>query len=315
VGGWVQRERPAARASAAIRFMDLLDLYLANQVVFAGSGILHNSSEVRKLHDDLDGPTVLLEELRKIAESSFTGPPQRAAAIELLKAEIDRIDITLISSLFHPNPKGAARYAAVIHKRAEELREISVQERLLAFLRPEQRQSLPAFLEVGKMMRRFKLNSVDQSKDKSIAFDTALGLKACLAQAEPDVIGLEVQTHPSSDILVNEVFLNLGAAGRWSLQHLETLKLKGGPDLHPHFKGPHDLFTIDVAGQISIGDITRAVIEFDEQNSGTWLPEAVTLSIDGRDGFRRKFQAPLVKPVNNELPLQFPRSDNAENDD
>ena len=76
---------------------------------------------------------------------------------------------------------------------------------------------------------------------------------------------------------------------------------------NPHFRpGTWDLFTIDVAGQIRIGDITRLAIEIETKGDGaSWMPKAVTLSIDGRDVFAETF---TVSPeVTRSLSLGFPK--------
>jgi hypothetical protein len=279
------------------------------------------AEDLRKLlaKIELDGPRTLHTALKdliestpteKVDESSITTRRHRdrfRKAMSELKHELDRIDVTLISSFIHPDPRGAARYAAVVRKRAEELDHTSVRERLLAFLPPEQRKQPPAVLEVGKVIRRFSL-------------DPASGLRACLAHAEPDVLGLVVHTHKDSTPLFSleelaqnlmlfadqnpgflaNLFLDLGAGKRWGLRHLVGR-------ISPHFQpGTRDFFTIDVSGQISIGDITRTAIELREVLSkGGWMPESITLSIDGRDVFHRRFDVP--PKITHILPLDYPR--------
>lgn len=256
-----------------------------------------SAQELLDFHNTLDGPVALREELRKFA----IGTGSKRIVGELLRDEIDRIAITLISSVFHPNRQGAARYAAVVHKRAEELRSTSVRERLLAFLPPEQRQVPPALLEVDKTLRRFGL-------------DPAAGMRTCLAHAEPDVLGLAVRTHPTSDIFLCEVFLNLGAASRWKLRHLLMMDLPLAafpslkvPILNPHLHpGTTDFFTIDVAGHFPIGDITRLAIEIEKADGAKWVPEEITLSIDGHDVFRKDFPERAEISTTRKLSLGFP---------
>jgi hypothetical protein len=247
----------------------------------------------RVLNNELDGPLPLLESLARLVES-----PSDEALEEVndrLSDDIDRIDLTRIGSVIHPNREGAARYAEVVHKRAEELRETSVRDQLRAFLPPGCRpllspsappdvgnppdQPSPArYFGVGEAIRR-------------MGFDPSTGFRACLAHAEPDVIGLRVKTNLLSDLLIQEGFLHLGSAHKWHLGHLLEHDL-GNDKLNPHFRpGTTDFFTIDVAGQIKIGDITRATIEFGppandpDRTAETvqWNPGPVTLSIDGHD--------------------------------
>jgi hypothetical protein len=81
----------------------------------------------------------------------------------------------------------------------------------------------------------------------------------------------------------------------------------GGIKLNPHFQpGMTDFFTIDVAGQFMIGDITRAVIEFEGGSADeAWTPESVELSIDGRPAIGPLiFGLPLLKV--RRLDLGFP---------
>ena len=260
-----------------------------------------STGEVLDLHTKLDGPTTLRDELEKLArQPANTNLWDSVAA--LLAAEIARIDITRISSLFHPNRKGAERYSAVVHKRAEQLRlPTSVRERLRHFLGPSERSTGgPEALSLGQTIRRFGFGLKQ----------AAIGVKACLAHAEPDVLGLDVKTHLTSDLIPREVFLNLGAGMRWNLRLLlkESLgSLKVNPHLRP---GKTDFFTIDVAGRISLGDITQAVIEFEEELTGEeWMPEAITLSIDGREVLSRKYPTEPGKElprVTHTLDMGFP---------
>jgi hypothetical protein len=86
--------------------------------------------------------------------------------------------------------------------------------------------------------------------------------------------------------------------------------LTGDGELNPHLKpGSRDFFSIDVSGQMVIGDITQFTIQFDRKLTGEdeWKPLEVTLSIDGRDVFRRKF--PVAVSVNDSMSLEYPRSD------
>jgi hypothetical protein len=174
----------------------------------------------------------------------------------------------------------------------EELRELSVRDRVLAFLAPTQRDAPPSSIPVAATIRRLGL-------------DPGTGLRACLAHAEPDTLRVTVRTHPTSDLISGEVFLDLGAGGRWPLRHLVMRELFGDPEINPHFQpGREDVFTIDVAGQLRIGDITRAVIDIDEpSNDATWRPESVTLSVDGRAVKSIAFAAP---PDVRRLDLRFP---------
>ncbi len=243
------------------------------------------------LHNALDGPVSLLEALEALAKK----PDDfqfREKVTDQLRNDVNRIDLTRIASLFHPNRAGAKRYASVIHKRAEELRQsTSLRERVLAFMPPG---LPPAPLEIGRSFRRLGL-------------DPAPGVRSCIPHAEPDVLCLTVRTHVTSGLLTSDVYLDLGAAGkRLKLRHLLTEDLVGGLKLNPHFKpGKTDVFTIDVAGQLRIGDITQLVIDIGkERKNAVWRPEAVTLSIDGREVHQHLFPSP--PDVSSTLDLQFP---------
>jgi hypothetical protein len=249
----------------------------------------------------LDGPLALRNALVKLLENTASTDAQRVV-VKLLTEEIERIDIHRVSSLFHPNREGAAQYAEVVHKRGEELRQTSVRERLLAFLPPEQRKSPPAALEIRKIIGRFRL-------------DSAKGLSACLAHAEPDVLALSVRTNETSAFFSPEVFLDLGAAGKWKLRHLIMQDLQGDFELNPHFRpNTSDFFTIDVAGQIRIGDITRFVIEIAHDVDPPWRPEKVSFSIDGIDVMARTFSSPATV-VSRSMALKFPGSETLEIDE
>jgi hypothetical protein len=266
--------------------------------IFQGSQLSNpltqtSSEDLVDLHNKLDGPVALRAQLLSVAEDLADTRRWRPLG-DLLREEINRIDITRISSIFHPNRQGAARYVEVIYKRVEELRRVSVRERLLAFLPPEQRQASPALLSVGKTIRRF-------------GFDAAVGVKACLAHAHPDVLGLVVHTHPSSDVFSCEVFLDLGAGGSWKLRHLLMKDLTGDLDLNPHFQpGTRDFFSIDVAGQISIGDITGLTLKMHQTGDrARWeLEEEVILSIDGCDVLNHTLASP--QEVSQSMALSFP---------
>jgi hypothetical protein len=145
-----------------------------------------------------------------------------------------------------------------------------------------------------------------------------VGLRACLAHKEPDVLGVDVHTSKESQerIAGGDLFLDLGVAGRHRLVHLPR---EGIFDVitgsNRHFgRGARDFFTLDVAGQMAIGDITRATIVVDvpEDASGNhleevaWRPEKVTFSIDGRDVFTRAFDPSPVVRFSAPLPLSFP---------
>jgi hypothetical protein len=228
--------------------------------------------------------------LNTLADAAFD-VDRRRQVVERLKEEIDRIDVTRIASLIHPNREGASRYADVVHKRAEGPRQtVSLRERMLAFLPPTQRNTPPDVIEVGKTIRRF-------------GFDPAAGLKACFAHAEPDVLGLVVHTHLTSDLLSREVFLDLGDDRR-KLRHLLMRDLTGDLELNPHLQpGTRDFFTIDVAGQMQIGDITRLLVDIGQDIGGsTWRPESVTFSIDGRD----VHTVDTLPEVTSVLDLHFP---------
>jgi hypothetical protein len=108
-------------------------------------------------------------------------------------------------------------------------------------------------------------------------------------------------------VVKSEVFLDLGVGGRWKLKYLPpTFDFDKFETESSHFRpGARDFFTIDVAGQIVIGDITGMSIEIDQVEGGTeWRPEAITFSIDGRNVFERMFQTP--PEVTHSLPLAFP---------
>lgn len=253
------------------------------------------AKELLELHNNLDGPVALRAQILSLVQNPLNTRLWRAFD-EALQEEIDRIDITRLSSLIHPNRPGAARYAAVVHKRAEELRSTNVGKRLLAFLPPDQRPAPPFLMSVDKTIRRFGL-------------DPAMGVRACLAHAEPDVLRLAVRTNRASDVFSREIFLNLGVGGRRPLRQLLMIDLPGTLDLNPHLHpGKTDLFTIDVAGQLYIGDITRMTIEIEQaaNDSARWRPEELTLSIDGRDVFTETFTDP--PEVVRNLSLEFPRA-------
>jgi hypothetical protein len=276
------------------------------------------SDRARALLNELDGPEALLDALTEYAEDPGFGASARVN--QQLKTDIDRIDLTRIGSIIHPNRNGAARYAAVVHKCAEELRQVSVRNQLRAFLTPNMRPHLsdlsvpvspdvgnppaqsppPQFFDVGKAIRR-------------LGFDPSVGLKACLAHAEPVVIGLKVTTASTSDLLAREAFLHLGFAHKWHLGHLLGEDL-GDTKLNPHFRrNTTDFFTIDVTRRpdsppVKIGDITRATIEFEEptdetDKSARWSPEEVTLSIDGHDVLTHTLELREVRLC---LDLAFP---------
>jgi hypothetical protein len=107
----------------------------------------------------------------------------------------------------------------------------------------------------------------------------------------------------SAAVIPGEVLLDLGVAGQPKLRHLP---MEQSLIVHPHFRpGTSDFFTIDFAGQIAIGDISHAQIQIGQgPNDAVWRPEAVTLSIDGRDVLTRSFDTPPA--VARTLDLLFP---------
>ena len=248
---------------------------------------------LRKLHNVLDGPVELLERLKKLAENTaHMGVRNEVweALGERARPHPSRAHRFASAPALH----GAAHYASVIQKRAEQGRQVSVRERMRAFLPPAERSLPGGSIQIGRQIRRFGLT-------------TAVGLRACLAHAEPDVLGLTVRTHRTSDAITGEAFLNLGNAGRHKLRYLLMKDLQGDIELNPHFKADKpDFFTIDVAGQIAIGDITQAVIEFEGgSESEQWTPEIIEGSIDGRSAFPKlEFTIPL--PKTRRLDLGFP---------
>lgn len=279
-----------ARACPRSRLRDEMD-DLKRHVIFS-EPVLISVEKLTVFHNELDGPEDLRDALLALA-SDVLSATKRERVIDLLTSEIDRIDVTRIASLLHPNRGGAVRYASVVHKRAQQLQEVSVQNRLHAFLTPGERKTPPAMMSVGRTFRRF-------------GFEPAVGLRACAAHAEPDVISLIVRTHPSSDVFSQDAFLDLGDAGRLRLRHLLNVDLSGDMELNPHFQpGDRDFFTIDVAGQIKIGDITRAVIEFEGTSDARWRPEDFELSIDGSVVAKRQV-LDVARPDVRRLDLGYP---------
>jgi hypothetical protein len=256
--------------------------------------------EIQAFNALINGPTSLKSSLEEFSrDQENLSNPDKIKQIEhikeLLLSEISRIFFTLIGSLIHPNTLGARRIAEVIERRWRSWHGVSVREELTKFLAPEQRANQPKTVSVVSVLRRFGL-------------DPAAGLKACLAHSEPDVIGLSVRTSPTSAAVISgEVLLDLGVAGQPKLRHLPMERsLPALMEEHPHFRpGTSDFFTIDLAGQIAIGDISHAQILFDQgPNDAAWRPEAVTLSIDGRDVLTRSFDTPPA--VGRILDLLFP---------
>ena len=114
------------------------------------------------------------------------------------------------------------------------------------------------------------------------------------------------------------MFLDLGAGGRWKLRHLLMRDLVGDLELNPHLRpDTEDFFSIDVAGQLKIGDIIRLVVDIGQtSDASTWHPESIAFSIDGKEVYKIAItgdekqgieQFPTPPHVSHLLQLPFPK--------
>lgn len=275
--------------------------------------MFNNFKGAKALREKINGPTSMETAL-------FTREPVNGLSpAEHLGREVARIRRALIASLFHPNTKGAARYAEMATAR------YAAHQKAVASLTPRPSDAvglsvLPETFE--ERLKRFKLRGMGPLRaDVGHQFIDAIRVTTKTSRSSTKRMPLDLHLV----LLVNEPGIAIPwpifGRGRRTLQlnmpyfvKLDGFKLHASkfyPQLEP---GQADSFAVDVHTRSGIGLPLKNVYGMRLQMgdlvklaavTGGWMPEEVTVSINGVRVISRRLHN-IVLQANELLDLEYP---------